>query len=283
MHICRKKTTKMKSNIAIFCLTLLASIHSTSAQHAHLHVDSKWDECSFQLDPSLTQSEWHQFAAEAGNVVYFRPLTDAKPMEPGKFELSILQWNTKIDETDGAWNNTFVHPDSSHWLIDGPELPFPGLTFRAGITNKIDAGIYWSERPGANYGVFGAQVQYNFLNDTSRKITASTRINFSTLYGPDDLNLNVYGVDLIASKEFKIHYNWLSLAPYATASPFLSHAHEKTDAVDLNDENLFGMQGAVGAVRKISVVRIGVEYNFARVNTFSYKLGVAVKLFGKNR
>ena len=271
----------MKSKIAILSLALYGVANYASAQHAHLHVDSKWDECSFQLDPSLTQSEWHQFAAEAGNVVYFRPLADAKPMNPGKFELAILQWNTKIDENDNAWNNTFVHPDSSHWLIDGPELPFPGLTLRAGITSKIDAGIYWSERPGANYGVWGAQVQYNFWNDTTRDFSASTRINFSSLYGPDDLNLDVYGVDLLASKEFKLYSNWLSVAPYAMVSPFLSHAHEKTDAVDLNDENLFGLQGAVGAVAKIKFVRLGVEYNFARVNTFSYKVGVAVNLFGK--
>ena len=271
----------MKSKIAILSLAFSGVAQLAAAQHAHLHVDSKWDECSFQLDPSLTQSEWHQFAAEAGNVVYFRPLTDAKPMGAGKFELSVLQWNTKIDETDGAWNNTFVHPDSTHWLIDGPELPFPGLTLRAGITSKIDAGVYWSERPGANYGVWGAQVQYNFLNDTARKFSASTRLNFSALYGPDDLNLNVYGVDMLASKEFKIYSTWLSIAPYAVVSPFVSHAHEKTDAVTLHDENLFGMQGAVGAVAKISVVQLGVEYNFARVNTFSYKLGVAVNLFGK--
>jgi len=271
----------MKSNIAIISLAFYGSINFASAQHAHLHVDSKWDECSFQIDPSLTQDEWHQFAAEAGNVVYFRPLTDAKPMGVGRFELSVLQWNTKIDETDNAWNNTFVHPDSTHWLIDGPELPFPGLTLRAGVTKKIDAGIYWSERPGANYGVWGAQVQYNFLNDTARKFSASTRLNYSALYGPDDLNLNVIGVDVVASKEFKLYSTWLSIAPYATVSPYLSHAHEKTEVVNLTDENIFGLQGAVGAVAKISVVRLGVEYNFARVNTFSYKLGVSVPLFGK--
>jgi len=271
----------MKSKFTIILFAVYSATNFASAQHAHLHTDSKWDECSFQLDPSLTQSEWHQFAAEAGNVIYFRPLTDAKPMGVGRFELSVLQWNTKIDENENAWNNTFVHPDSSHWLIDGPELPFPGLTLRAGVTKKIDAGIYWSERPGANYGVWGAQVQYNFFNDTARKFSASTRINFSALYGPDDLNLNVYGVDLIASKEFKLYSKWLSISPYATVSPFLSHAHEKTDAVDLHDETLFGMQGAIGAVAKISCVRLGVEYNMARVNTLSYKLGVVINSKGK--
>src|SRR4051812_11670882 len=119
MHICYIKqiTTIMKLKFTTISIAVLSVTNLVSAQDVHLHVSSKWDECSFQLDPSLTQTEFHQFAAEAGNVIYFRPLTDAKPMGVGKFELSVLQWNTKIDETGGAWNNTFVHPDSTHWLI----------------------------------------------------------------------------------------------------------------------------------------------------------------------
>ena len=31
-----------------------------------LHVSNRWKECSFQLDPALTQAAWHQFTREAG-------------------------------------------------------------------------------------------------------------------------------------------------------------------------------------------------------------------------
>ena len=37
-----------------------------------LHVNPRWEECSFQLDASLTQAAWHQFTQEAG-------LADDKP------------------------------------------------------------------------------------------------------------------------------------------------------------------------------------------------------------
>src|SRR4026207_104649 len=50
----------------------------------HLHVNSRWDECSIQLDASLTQKAWRQFVQEAGLVAYFRPLIDAKPMGEAK-------------------------------------------------------------------------------------------------------------------------------------------------------------------------------------------------------
>ena len=256
------------------------TLNSASAHgpdQPNLHINTRWRECSFQIDPSLTQEAWHQFTKEAGMVIYYRPLTDAKPLGVGRFELSALQWNTRIDEGDDAWNNTFVHADSEHWLIGGDELPFPGLSLRAGITPKIDAGIYWTTRPGANYGLLGGQVQYNLINDTLKNWAASTRVTFNSLFGPADLNVYVYGIDLLASKKFQVFTDWTSISPYAGVSSYLSHAHEKTEAVRLNDEFVEGMQGMVGASVQVSVARIGVEYNFANVNSFSYKLGASVK------
>src|SRR5687768_10097964 len=121
-----------------------------------LHVNPRWHECSFQLDASLTQAAWRQFTQEAGLVAYFRPLSDARPMGRGKFEVSILQWETGIDAGDAAWNDTFVHPDSTHWLFEGSRLAFPGLMIRAGITSRTDVGLYVTKSPGANYGFAGA-------------------------------------------------------------------------------------------------------------------------------
>jgi hypothetical protein len=251
---------------------VLLTANFTSAQEPHLHVSNKWKECSFQLDPSLTQDAWHQFAREAGMVTYFRSVTDAKPMGKGHFELSLLQWNTKIDESVDAWNNTFVHPNSEHWLIGGEELPFPGLSIRAGITKKIDVAAYWSERPGANYGVAGAQFQYNLINDTVKDWALSTRASINCLYGPADLNLYVVGVDVLASKNFNLNSHF-GVSTYGGISAYGSHAHEKTDAVDLKDEYVSGLQGMAGIVARIYFAKIGVEYNFANVNTLSYKLG----------
>ena len=272
----------MKTNVILSALAICSTILTVNAHDPELNLNPKWKECSFQLSSELTQKEWHQFASEAGLVTYFRPLTDARPMGRGKFELSVLQWNTRLDESDGAWNNTFVHPHETHWLIGGEELPFPGLTLRAGVTSKIDVGAYWTKSIGANYGVWGAQVQYNFLNDTTRKWSASARASFSSLYGPDDLTLNVSGIDLVASKTIPLHFKWLAISPYAGLSTYRSHAHEKSEVVSLKDENIIGVQGMAGAVAKISIVTLGVEYNMAKVNTFSYKVGVAFNINKKS-
>lgn len=265
----------MKKSLLIAAITLVGMAEISHAQSVNLHVSSTWEECSFQLDSALTQSAWKQFTKEAGLVTYFRSLTDAKPMGAGHFEVAILQWQTGIDDSDAAWNDTFVHPDSTHWLFEGSRLPFPGLTGRIGITKKLDAAVYFTKNPKANYGLWGGQLQYNLVNDLEKKWAASARMSFVALHGPDDLNLNVIGFDGLVSKELKIYSNWASISPYAGASLYLSNSHEKSEKVNLDDEHCPGMQGMVGAVARLSVVRLGVEYSFAKVSTLSFKVGVS--------
>ena len=251
----------------------MAVAHGDS-KNVKLHVNPRWKECSFQLDPSLTQEAWHHFTAEAGLVTYFRSLTDAKPMGGGNFEVSILDWQTRIDDTDAAWNDTFVHPDSTHWLLEGSSLAFPGLMFRAGLTDRIDVGAYWTKAPGANYGFWGGQVQYNFVNELEKKWAASARVSFVSMYGPEDFNFAVYGLDFLASKEYALISDWVSISPYAGVSTYLANSHETSAVVNLSDEHVVGVQGMVGAVTQISIARLAVEYSVARVNSLSFKLGV---------
>lgn len=258
----------------VFALVQSEAFAHGGGKNVHLHVNARLKECSFQLDPSLTQEAWRQFTREAGLVVYFRSLTDAKPIGVGNYEFSILQWSTGIDDTQPAWNDTFVHPDSVHWLMEGDALAFPGLMFKSGITNNIDVGAYWTKAPGANYGFWGGQVQYSVVNDEEKNWAASARMSFVSLYGPDDFDFTVYGLDMVAGKEVASYSDWISVSAYAGVSAYLSSSHETAAAVNFKDERILGVQGMIGAVTQISMARIAVEYNVATVNSFSIKIGV---------
>jgi hypothetical protein len=237
-----------------------------------LHVNTRWKECSIQLDPSLTQAAWRQFTQEAGLVAYFRPLSDAKPLGRGKFEVSMLQWETRIDDHDAAWNDTFVHPDSAHWLFEGAGLKFPGLMARVGVSNKTDVGVYLTKNPNANYGFVGGQVQQNLMGSVTSDWAAATRLSFTTLYGPDDVSFTVLGWDLVASREIPLT-SWAAVSPYAGVSSYFAMSHEKSALVDLDDERVGGSQAMVGAVLELSAARLAVEYNAAKVNSLSMKVG----------
>lgn len=266
----------MKRILTLAIATALIQTPADAQDHNHsgtkLHVNPRWDQCSFQLDPSLTQAAWRQFTQEAGLVAYFRSLSDARPMGRGHFEVSLLQWETGIDDHDAAWNDTFVHPDSAHWLFEGSGLKFPGLMVRAGITSTTDVGIYATKSPGANYGFFGGQVQRSLLGATG-DWAASARASYMRMYGPEDLNLSVYGVDLVASRRMALT-RWAALSPYAGVSTYLSRSHEKSPVVTLHDESVLGAQGMVGATMEVYNARFAVEYNVARVPTLSLKVGV---------
>lgn len=199
----------------------------SGAENPDLHVNSRWKECSFQLDATLTQGAWRQFTREAAVVTYFRPLTGAKPMGKGNFDVSVVQWKTAIDDRDDAWNDTFVHPDSTHWLFEGSGLQFPGITARAGVSSSTDVGLYFTKSPGANYGFYGAQVQQSLARDGWRKVSAAARLSFVSMYGPKDLEFSVFGADLLASTEFSVLGGRAALSPYAVVSGSLAMSHER--------------------------------------------------------
>ena len=259
--------------------TLLALSPATgSAQHAHdvtLHVNPRWDECSFQLDPALTQGAWRQFTKEAGVVTHFRPLRGARPLGVGSFEVSILQTTTGIDDHDAAWNDTFVHPDSTHWLFEGSGLPIPGLMARVGVTGQLDVGAYFTQNPNANYGFWGGQAQYNVLDEATSPVSVSARVSLVSMFGPEDLDFTTYGTDVVASRDFRVHSTWLSITPYVGVTGSVARAHEKTGLVALRDENVAGVQAMFGAVAQIAAARVAFEYDAAAVRSHSIRIGVA--------
>jgi hypothetical protein len=255
-------------------LTLAATaILGQPAAAQKLHVNPRWDECSFQLDASLTQAAWHQFTEEAGLVTYFRPLSDAQPMGRGKLELSAVQWKTGIHDEDAAWNDTFVHPDSAHWLFEGSALAFPGLMLRAGVAERTDVGLYFTKAVGANYGFYGAQLQQSLVRDAATGSAIAARLSFVSMYGPEDLDFTVYGVDLLASRKLALA-RWAALSPYVGVSTYLATSHEKSAVVSLADEKVLGAQAMAGAAIQLSKARLGVEYSLAKVPTFSLKVGI---------
>lgn len=266
---------KISSVVAALVGALLPSaLSAQAARQPILHVSDRWEECAIQLDPSLTQPAWRQFTREVAMVTYYRPLRSAAPMGPGHVEISVVQSGIGIDDRDSAWNDTFVHPDSTHWLFEGSGLDIPGLTARAGITDRLDVGAYYTRNARANYAFAAGQVQYNVLRQASAGVDGSVRASAVRLFGPDDVNVNVYALDLVASRSFR-PWSRVALAPYVAASSFLSSSHEKSAVVDLEDERVAGVHAFAGVDARLSFLRVGFEYDTGAVATRTIKVGLA--------
>ena len=264
---------------AAAALVLVATPGSGSAQHyrkgIQLHVSTRWEECAFQLDPALTQDAWRQFTEEAALVAYIRPLTDARPLGAGRVEVSLLQWATAIDDADAAWNDTFVHPHEEHWLMEGDRLAFPGVMVRVGVSDRMDLGGYVTKNLKSNYGFVGGLIQHNIIDDQKRGWAGAGRMSFVSLFGPEDVELTVLGLDVLASKTLPVN-DWLTVSPYVGGSSYLSFSQEKSDVVELDGEIRPGNQAMIGAVAEVFRTRFAVEVSSAQVQTLSFKVGVGL-------
>lgn len=260
--------------VLLVVATPLAGTAQHQKKNIKLHISTEWEECAIQLDSTLTQEAWRRFTGEAALVAYFRPLTDARPMGTGRWEVSLLQWATAIDDASSAWNDTFVHPYDTHWLIEGSRLAFPGVMVRAGVSDRTDVGAYFTKNLKSNYGFVGGEVQQNVINDRKRGWAGAVRLSSVTLFGPRDVELTVLGLDLLASKTFPVT-GWLTVSPYVAGSSYLSFSWENSDVVNLDSEIVPGSQGMIGAVAEIYRARLAVEVSSARVHTLSFKVGVA--------
>jgi hypothetical protein len=274
------KTIKNVPVTVITCLTLIAIANSNVMAHGpgsghpavELHVDPSLGMCSFDISADLTQNEWKRFTKEGGNLLYLNPLSSAKPLGKMNWDLTIELTSSAVDETSGAWNNTFSHPDSEHYLNEGPRTAVPAMRFKIGLTDKIDAGLYVSPTTlfGANYNFIGFEAKYAFINNPETNWAASVRASHVMDADIEDFNISITGIDLMASKTF-----FGILSPYAGVETHYTHTREVTTEVDLSNESHIAVRGIVGAEIKWKFVNLGYEMLVGDgFNNRAFKIGV---------
>jgi hypothetical protein len=134
-------------------------------------------------------------------------------------------------------------------------------------------GVYFTKNPQANYGAYGVQLQQNLVRSGAEGWDVSARASFVTLFGPEDVDLNVYGVDVVTSwKHWR--FGRAALVPYAGVSTYLASSHEKSSVVNLADERVLGAMATAGAALQFSVVRVSAEASMSRVPSIAMKVGI---------
>lgn len=229
-----------------FAIAILLLTHTVAAQtekHGEgdpdvtLNINQGVTMCDFDISPNLSQAEWSRAVKEVGNALYLEPLASAHPL--GKFNWALQLENNSfhVDQESGAWNNTFHHPDSTHYLTgESGRLAVPGLRFRFGITERMDVGVYYtSAKPfGANYGFLGLDAKYAFWNDTVKGWAGVIRASYLVDAKINDFNISTTGLEVVAGKKlFGVLY------PYAGLAGTWNHGREVTNDLALNNENHF--------------------------------------------
>ncbi len=224
--------------------------------------------CSMVIDPSLTQGQWGRFVRQASAIVSSKSLGSAETLGRMHFKVGITASNTPVDQHDLAWINTFTHPSYRNCPL-GDDIRIPTIRAAMGITDRLDAGAFWTTAPDANYGLVGAELKYAFVKNVPNLPAAAVRASTTILTGVPDFNISIYSVDLIASKRVAV------FTPYVGFKQSLAVGTETTSKVDLDRESIGIAQGYAGVAYSVWKVSLAAEYNFSAVNTLALSLGMA--------
>jgi len=257
-------------NLAAKTFIVFAFVSTSRAQgngsDVYWHIDPSVKSCSMVIDPSLTQAQWHTFTRQVGAISSTKSLAPAKTLGTLKFRVALDYGSTPVDQHDAAWINTFTHPDADCPL--GDAVRYPTLRASVGVADNMDIGGFWTAAPGANYGMVGGEFKYAFLQESENSPAAAVRASATILTGVPDFNLNIYSVEVLASKEIA------KVTPYVGIRTSLAIGTETTSKVDLETETVPIAQGYVGVAYSVWVLHLAAEYNVSSVNTFALAVGL---------
>ena len=253
----------------ILALPSIALAHPTGHDGepvAGLHVDDSYANCFFDLHPELTQSEFDEFAKEAGAITRFHQISSAETLGRGNFNVSLAMAETPVDDAKGAWNNTMSHPEEDHYL--GHEVAFPRIIVRVGVAERVDVGAWATVDPNASYGFVGLDSKISILRqDENNPVSIAIRPNASALLGPKEVWVGNAGVDVSVSRNYK------GLSPYLGFSAMTSVAVERSDEVDLDPGTSNDLVAFTGLSYNWKKLSMAAEAEVGPMTTYALRIG----------
>ena len=213
---------------------LLVAAAPLRAQSAHppLHVDPTLDDCSVRFAPELTQGAFRRFAREFGSVSAFKQVASPEILDRGRVLIGIELISFEVDQWSDAWHDTFYHPDADHPL--GATQSFAKVKVRAGVTDDVEVGAFYTRNPQANYGWLGLDGRYALLTEgVDGPYALGVRGAWTKTLHVSDMNMDAATADISVGRRLR------GVAmPYAGLGADAVFARETSDAVDLRSETV---------------------------------------------
>jgi hypothetical protein len=231
-----------------------------------LHVDPSVNDCSVRFASNLTQDAFHRFAREFGSVSAFKQASAPTPLGQWHFAVGVQGIAFTVEEHSAAWNDTFVHPTDHHPL--GAEKTFPELRLRAGVTDDLDVGAYYTLNADANYGWLGLEAKYRVLDEREGlPVTVAVRGAYTKTLYVADMNMHAVTLDVSAGRTF-----WKVLTPYLGVGVDGVFVRETSSAVSLKDEAILVPHLAAGAEVRWWHVSVGAEVQVGALTAYQVQL-----------
>jgi hypothetical protein len=232
----------------------------------NLHVDPSVGDCSVRFAPNLTQHAFRTFVREFGSVSAFRQASPPTTLGAWRFAVDLEAIAFRVAEHSAAWNDTFVHPNSSHPL--GSDQQFPMLRVRAGVADHLDVGVFYTANPEANYGWVGAEAKYGWLREgEDGPVSVSLRGAYTKTLYVKDMDMHALTGDVAVGRTF-----WKVLTPYAALGVDAVLARETSSAVQLHEEAPFVPHLTAGLEAHYWHVALGGEVQVGALTSYQVRV-----------
>ena len=236
------------------------------AYDPNLHVGSRYDQCWVQFAPELTQDAYARFVREFGSVSSFKPMAPGTTLGKRRVEIGLQYIAFTVQDKSDAWNDTFAHPNYEHPL--GSTQTFPELKVRAGVTDRLDVGAFFTRNYSSNYGWLGLDVKYGLLQQSEQTpVSLAVRGAYTRTLYVQDMSMNAFTVDAAVARTY---WNWVT--PYVGAGGDLVMAHETSSVVSLNDETQLVPSGLGGVELRWWHLGFIAEGHFSAVNSLQMQI-----------
>jgi opacity protein-like surface antigen len=220
------------SRLAVVMAFMTAAPLQAQSAHPPLHADPSLKNCSVRFASTLTQPAFHRFAREFGSVSAFKQVAPASTLGKGRVLIGIEMMSFTVDQWADAWNDTFAHINDHHWL--GSSQSFPKLKLRAGVTDNLDVGAFYTRNVQSNYGWLGLDGKYRLLTESEdTPVSLAVRGAYTKTLYVGDMDMHALTADVSVDRTL-----WHVARPYVGLGADGVFVRETSGAVSLGSETV---------------------------------------------
>jgi opacity protein-like surface antigen len=206
----------------------------------------------FTIPSDLGNDTFKSLVKEAGAMVAYRSVAPAEPGGLTGFDIGVAASFVEVD-TD-VWDQVFESQDTPGYVT------IPKVHLRKGLPFGIDIGASYSMVPDSNIEVLGGEIQIALMDGSAALPALALRGHYSTLLGVDDLDLEVYGGDVVLSKGLLMFTPYIGAGMLQTKGEYTGNIDELKSTLKDQDETTTRFFGGVQIAMALLRITLDAEY-----------------------
>lgn len=187
----------------------------------------------FDIQSSMTQSQFKSLVKEMGLIVTPTPNSPAEPLKTIGFDIALESTVTDISNGNDFWKNAWSDNDPSGYIMANRVHVQKGFPFGLDIGASITKGV------NLDFTAVTGEVKYAILKGTVATPAISVKASYTKVFGLDDMSLQTASAGAYISKGI------LMFTPYAGVEGVYAFASDDSGN-DLDNENVGSVRGIAG-------------------------------------